>query len=1063
MSLPIFTSKLLVPALPTNYLPRPRIDAAWVGREDIRLVTVSAGAGWGKTTSIVASLQNEKRHIIWYSLDDADRNVGVFIAHLAQACNLNAYAEIVEGQESSFLASIIGSWGEQECGTVLVLDDLQFLGPESSVHHLIQRMVRYLPPLCTVVLASREPIPLPTSKYKSLREVISFQARDLGFTREEIGKLFHLRFPGVALEKNQLDKVFKYSEGWAAGLQIFFQALRSDTEASLTEAIARLGAAGPGWFSYFAEEVISKLNESLREFLLHTAILPSLEAGLCDRVLGRKNSHRLLSELSERNLFTFATGDGEGYYRYHHLFREFLLSQVSMNLGALEVDKLRMKAGRILARSHRWVEAVSLLCQCENKDPALALMERKADQLWATGRISDLDTALDLLGPTAVNQKAEVLFLQGQVQNVKGRWELAEETYRKALRRKPKSGRKVELKSLIAQIQMRFGKYDSCLRLCRLVLRSNDKISGQVKARLLGLQGVSSCALGDLAAGEDFLNEAIKTCRRVHKKGAEGRNLFLLAANVHFFRGDFQLAETVARQALVIFQDLEDRRLICHSMGVLGFVLIAAGRLTEAEVFSRDALRRAESLGYRNIEGYCHLNLGECSLLAKDTESAQRHFGIARDIGQEVGEVALKSLSMIGLAWVALENGNRAVARRQAGQAYESVAGQKDLWSTAQACLVLGLANPGNIRVATRYWDEATQILTKLGAQFELARLELWRLSESRVPEDKLRLRICTFLALVAAKSYEFLLLELEPLRTRTILSLVSNEDLMEDDLAEFVSHLRSRLDVSLPVPDESISSPIVINALGPLKIKIAERTITRKDWKSARAFRLFNFLLVHRFHWVVRDEIMEALWPDTDPAKASNNLRQTVHLLRKVLSPEGDCPYIQLRNDSYSLQGGDEGCYDVQNFEDALHRAQASHNRNDIPAAIAAMQQAVNLYQGSFLMEAPYDQFMDNERNNLHLSHQRVVEKLLTVYQKQERWEEALALCLRVLSHHPHHDFFHEILIRAHLHFGHRKEALDCYRKYEKCLLGDLDLLPSETLRKLAEQAAGVEHKERL
>ncbi len=1058
MSLPVFSSKLLVPSLSCHHLPRPRIDETWASHPHLRLVTVTAGAGWGKTTTIVSALRQEPRRVLWYCLDDADKDPGVFFAHLLQAegISFSEKHEADEGQETSSLSSLLNSWRNHETGTVLVLDDLQYLGSQSPVLDWIQRLIRYLPPTCTVVLASRDPIPVPTTKLKNLGQALALQARDLSFSSAEIQDLFQIHFPGTVLTSAQLKKIHDYSEGWAAGLQIFFQALPDSPDLSLTESISRLGTAGPGWFEFFAEEVVSGMEPPVRHFLLHTAILPSLEAGLCDRVLGRKDSRQVLEELSNRNLFTFSTGDGQGYYRYHHLFREFLLSRVLKELGSEKVEQLRLKTGRVLASSKRWIEAVGLLAQCQDKQPALDLFAAKTDQLLDSGRFSELAQALESLGSRALNQSVETLFLLGQVQNIQGRWELAETTYRRALRRYPDSPRQIEIKSLIAQIQMRFGKYDSCLRLCRLALKSEKKIPGPVRARLLGLQGVSSCALGRLQQGENFLNEAIKTCRRVKNRGAEGRNLFLMAANIHYFRGEFLLAEETARQALRIFQDLDDRRLICHSLGVLGFVLVAAGRKTEAEVCSRDALRKAESLGYRNIVGYCHLTLGECSLLESETEAAQKHFKMAREIGQEIGEAALQSLSLVGLARVALQRNNKPAARRLARKAHQAASEQKDLWATAQACLVLGLASLGKPKTCAGYWNEATEILTRLGSRFELARLELWRLSENLIPIEQRPERIREFLSLIADQSYEFLLLAIEVPRAQQVLNRIPQEGPLDKELVEFVVHLKSRLPGTVVLPDETISIPLEIKSLGPLQVTVGDRLLTRKQWKSARAFRLFSYLLVHRFQWLVKDEIMEALWPDAHPAKASNNLRQTVFILRKTLSPQGPCPYIQLRDDTYSLQGGPDCRYDVLEFEQALGRAQASAAQGQFQAAEKALKRAVDLYQGSFLMEAPYEEFTQNERDHLHFAHQRVVEKLLEIYRKGDRWDETLTLCLQVLPLHPHHDCFHEMLIRAHLFFGHRKEALEYYRKYEKKLLGDLDLLPSDTLRKLAEQAAG-------
>ncbi len=46
----IFPAKLSVPQLPVSYLPRPRLDRLWREWKTKRLLLVTAGAGFGKTS-----------------------------------------------------------------------------------------------------------------------------------------------------------------------------------------------------------------------------------------------------------------------------------------------------------------------------------------------------------------------------------------------------------------------------------------------------------------------------------------------------------------------------------------------------------------------------------------------------------------------------------------------------------------------------------------------------------------------------------------------------------------------------------------------------------------------------------------------------------------------------------------------------------------------------------------------------------------------------------------------------------------------------------------------------
>src|SRR5512136_2827442 len=83
----LLTSKLFIPPLRPSLVPRPRLVRLLnEGLHTKRNLTlVSAPAGFGKTTLVVAWLKQIDLPVAWLSLDEADNDLRRFLAHLAAA------------------------------------------------------------------------------------------------------------------------------------------------------------------------------------------------------------------------------------------------------------------------------------------------------------------------------------------------------------------------------------------------------------------------------------------------------------------------------------------------------------------------------------------------------------------------------------------------------------------------------------------------------------------------------------------------------------------------------------------------------------------------------------------------------------------------------------------------------------------------------------------------------------------------------------------------------------------------------------------------------------------
>lgn len=133
------------------------------------------------------------------------------------------------------------------------------------------------------------------------------------------------------------------TEGWAVGLKLMALALRgSEVDSGLSELLS----GDRHVIDYLTSEVLDGLRFDQREFLLRTSVLEQVTGALCDAMLGRDDSARVLTELERADMFVVALDPQRSWYRYHRLFREALCRE----LRAGEPDV----ACELLKRAAQW-------------------------------------------------------------------------------------------------------------------------------------------------------------------------------------------------------------------------------------------------------------------------------------------------------------------------------------------------------------------------------------------------------------------------------------------------------------------------------------------------------------------------------------------------------------------------------------------------------------------------------------------------------------------------------------------------------------------------------------
>ena len=335
----ILATKLHIPPWSANAVSRPRLlELLNAGvRDRQKLTLVSAPAGYGKTTLIAEWYRAlpEGAQSAWLSLDEGDNDLLRFLGHWLAAFQSAAPGLGDKAQSllelpqlppvNQLMDDLINDLAAFESPILLTLDDYHTV-TNAAIHQAVAHFLNYLPANVHLVMTTRADPYLPLARMRAKGQMTEIRARDLRFTWEE-GRQFFGRMPALALTDETLLALDERNEGWAAGLQLAALALQYQSNPAAF--VETFRGSHRYVLDYLAEEVIRQLGEQTRAFLIQTSILERFNAEICSFLTDREDSLAVIAQLEQANLFIIPLDDERRWYRYHHLFGDYLRSLLS--------------------------------------------------------------------------------------------------------------------------------------------------------------------------------------------------------------------------------------------------------------------------------------------------------------------------------------------------------------------------------------------------------------------------------------------------------------------------------------------------------------------------------------------------------------------------------------------------------------------------------------------------------------------------------------------------------------------------------------------------------------
>ena len=420
----LLESKLLEPQIRGGLLPRDAL-VGLLEDSEAPVVCLSAGPGWGKTTLLAQWASRSQRPFAWLAVDERDNDPIVLLTYVAAALDrvspldsrvFHALASPGASVEATVVPRLGAALAAMDEHVVLALDNVHLVDNPVCLD-AIAALARHIPEGSHIALSARGRPVLPLGALRARGLVLEIGPDELRL--DEAGARQLLTAGGVDLPKDRIAELTEQTEGWSAGLYLAVVSIRAQ----------RTSAKGGATFSgsnrlvsdYLRTELLEHSPPEELRFLTRTSVLERMSGPLCDVVLEQDGSAAVLESLERSNLFLVPLDDTGEWYRYHHLFRDLLRSELA-RCDAELVPRLYTRASEWCAANGQPETAIGYAQEAGDAARVADLVERCAAPAYQSGRVATVERWLEWLDAHGeLEQNAAVAVLGAIAAAVGGR------------------------------------------------------------------------------------------------------------------------------------------------------------------------------------------------------------------------------------------------------------------------------------------------------------------------------------------------------------------------------------------------------------------------------------------------------------------------------------------------------------------------------------------------------------------------------------------------------------------------------------------------------------------
>jgi LuxR family transcriptional regulator, maltose regulon positive regulatory protein len=1056
---PLIKTKFIPPLVKNTNLHRPQLTKKMRRILEVPITLIHSGPGYGKSSSVASFLEFHKGRHCWYTVSKQEDNFIPFLVHIIYAVQvstpsfckrlleyvLNEDVENME-EELEFLCSeFINELVAMDDDVIIVLDDIHYLEASSSSINWLSLLIQYIPKNVHLVLCGRiRPTWDILTRLLVHGELLEITEVDLAFTKEEVEVLF-VDFYHLDLNEEQINYVYQLTEGWIIAIQMIWQQFKitGDLEVKTHLEIRSLADL----FRYLAMEVFSKQPEEMRQFLLATCIFDDFNVPFCNAILNRKDSKMKVATLLTQNLFIIPIGTEQ--YRYHPLFKDFLMKQLRQ-----EVDlfyKYQEQAARYFLIKENYERAIYHYQEIDEIKKIGCILEEFGQILLQQGKIEAVAKMFDRLSMNVKMEYIRLWFIEGEINRYFCHYEKALSCYRQLeeladLKNDLLAGSLAhEGKAKIYLDTIQPTKADIHLsQAIRLMEEEQENPDRQIQ--LYSLMAENLVNLGKAAEALHWLKKCKSVKQDFIKIELESR-YFLRMGNLH--QAKQLLESTTEKIENPLTQSHRETDLIlsivCSFMGELE----KGKRLAERAIL-RGTLRKSpfvEACGWIRMGHVVQLD-GKYNqdLAIQCYETALRLMG---KINMSRG----KSEAYMGLAVLYGRLGNYETAQKMSLMALEEPKRVKDQWLSSFVHLSHSIA-----AIYCKQEEQAELLLNEAEKGFEMcsgkyghAITLFWKAKLAKDQRNWADFALCIekFMQLVQEHDYEFFLTR-KTLFGPKDLQLIIPMLLKAKELGITSSNrLLTKLGFEGITFHPGYS--IRVKTMGDFQVWLGNDKVHERSWKREKAKELFQLFVTYKTKMFPKGEILTLLWSGHDEEAGQRDFKVALNALNKAIEPNREARsnsyFIQREDSLYGINKEAVFEIDAEIFEATIEKGLKEEGKAE---AIDLLIQGLTLYEGDYLPTRRYDDWCIEERERLLVLFLRGAERLAQLYMESGSYDEAIYWSESILLKDVCWEEAYRILMYAYYKKKNRTYALRVYERCCKQLQEELGVEPIEPTKQL-------------
>jgi LuxR family maltose regulon positive regulatory protein len=1075
-------SKISPPSLP-SILNRPRLLDLLEKNKDKKIILILGQAAQGKTTLAASYVKISKIPSAWINLDKEDSDpvklLGLIVGslqHVFKDIDFSrvppySYRTMDSRPEIFFFREWVGYIFKTISMPIqIVIDGLDRLSPDTPAFKLLRVFVEDAPPNIHLILLSRGSPPfLELHQHKIRQEALILTNEELAFTRNEIAKFFK-ETRKTSFNADQLKRIHLSTEGWIGGLVLLSEYMNQFPDLLKEKDIYEdLPDHFKGEiFSYFGLEIFSSQSKHVQEFLIRSSVIDLIELDFMKNFVEIENAEEILWGLAEKNLFVQSYYDEKkGWlFRYHQLFRGFLRAKFKSEVGDEGRRLYLIKAGCLYEQRGELENSVKYFLEAKAYPQAVLVIERLGMALLRGGRRDDVAQWLRRVPEKIVKDNPWLLLYQAMTRRFQaGKENIAaiEKAYTLFKQKGDTKGILLSLAHLIEvaiPLGIQLTPLEQLIKEAETIIESPDSDRYQEeKAVLWYCIGNGHISGGDIRKGIWASQNASLIAKKLGDIWLQASAMTIsMLGFIHV--GEFALSDEASQEIeKVIGESVYPE----HRAQQLLFQCILAtyqGDFAKADALAGRLQTEIEKNGFLFLYPWVYMVLGGLMLGRGEFKEAEEMVSRLLNAAISFQNAHLKGLAFNLLGSIYLNQGYLKKAKRAIDRSINIFSREypskrlinmnRVLKSLINCHLKDYLRAEEAIEKALNYFNEVMSYQNIVDAHFVIAFIK-----RDQGENDEAALQLEAGFKIAENKGYEYspmlgpkylikaclLALELDVVKvtdyaTRLLSTRLSST--AEVELKKLSNHrdfkMRGKVFEIIRRIHRSRVPCIYVQTLGRFQLFRGQLPVEEKEWDRRQPKQLLKAIIAHGGQNVPKDLLIEELWPDERPKASETAFDITLHRLRRTLEPKMErdfgSSYIHL-NDGVIFLDPELCKLDINEFLSLSKEGERKEKKENIKDALSFYVKATEQYQGDFLLEDLYCQWIEMKREELRVKYVALLYKIGELYERQGGLRKAISFYKSSIQKDP---LLEEAYQRLMVLYSQQKKRNEAIRAYEEC-----------------------------